>query len=136
MPIALPGGGRGIEYSPGHTPRQLRRLLLSRKRDEMAIVVQLRTGHVPLNKHLHRIQRSDTPICQKCGVAPESTRHFILECENYTLPRHELRTRLGRGGDRLPSILSSATGLEHLIRYTATTRRFESTMPGLSQPRA
>jgi len=119
-----------------HTPRQLRRLFLSRKRDEMAITIQLRTGHVPLNKHLHRIQRSDTPICQKCGIAPESTRHFILECEHYSQPRHELKTRLGRGGDRLPSILSSATGLQHLIRYTAATRRFESSMPGLSRPRA
>lgn len=120
------------------SPRQLRRLLLSRRRDEMSTIVQLCTGHVPLDKHLHRINRSPSPICQRCGRAPESTRHYILECDGYTQQRHSLRVRLGRGSDRLRIILSTANGHQQLVRYVATTRRLEHGLspedPG-SQPR-
>jgi hypothetical protein len=28
-----------------------------------AILIQLRTGHCILNKHLYRIKKSDTPLC-------------------------------------------------------------------------
>jgi len=119
------------------SPCELRRLLLSRRRDEMSTIVQLRTGHVPLNKHLHRINRSATPICQRCCQAPESTRHFILECSSYSQQRHSLRTRLGRGGDKLESILSTRNGHQQLVRYIATTGRFDSSAASAraSQPR-
>jgi hypothetical protein len=30
------------------------------------LLIQLRTGHVPLAKHLHKIQKADSPICPHC----------------------------------------------------------------------
>ncbi|KAF8156730.1 hypothetical protein B0H34DRAFT_658337, partial [Crassisporium funariophilum] len=32
------------------------------------ILFQLRTGHAPLAKHLHRIGKVDTPRCPCCGT--------------------------------------------------------------------
>ncbi|KAG2040391.1 hypothetical protein BDR03DRAFT_858064, partial [Suillus americanus] len=38
---------------------------------------QLRTGHVPLNKHLFRISKSPSPICSACHQKEESVYHFM-----------------------------------------------------------
>ena len=113
-------------------PRQLRKLLLSRRRDEMSALIQLRTGHAPLNKHLNRVRRSPTSVCQQCGRGDETVRHFVLECEAHRLHRHEMRTRVGRGGDSLSNLLGTSSGNKHLIQYIANTGRMRATWPRLN----
>ncbi|KZV85245.1 ribonuclease H-like protein, partial [Exidia glandulosa HHB12029] len=46
---------RFAHYDDALTPSKCRRWLLSRPRPEMSALVQLRIGHAPLNRHLHRI---------------------------------------------------------------------------------
>ena len=113
------------------TPRQLRRILLQRRRDEMSAIVQLRTGHAPLNKHLKRINKAPTAICQQCAQATESVRHYLIECNSHEGPRHAMRTKLGRGGGKLQDILSTKTGHDMLIRFISATRRLKTTWPRL-----
>ena len=54
-------------------------------RNQASILIQLRTGHIPLNVVLHRIKRSDTPDCPHCksGIR-ETIHHLLLTCPAYT----------------------------------------------------
>jgi zinc-binding in reverse transcriptase len=42
-----------------------------------SILTQLRTGHVPLAKHLFRIGKADSPVCPACQQADETIQHYI-----------------------------------------------------------
>lgn len=69
---------------PSHTPKSFTRLAGQLKKKHTALDVQLHTGHIPLNKHLHRIKRSATPMCLQCGDAQiESIHHFLFDCPRY-----------------------------------------------------
>ncbi|KAG2072429.1 hypothetical protein BDR04DRAFT_1013692, partial [Suillus decipiens] len=46
-------------------------------------LVQLRTGHIALNKYLKCIRKSPTARCPKCEVHDESVHHFLLVCPAY-----------------------------------------------------
>ncbi|KIK81533.1 hypothetical protein PAXRUDRAFT_44789, partial [Paxillus rubicundulus Ve08.2h10] len=48
-----------------------------------AIIFQLQTGHVPLNKHLHRIAHAESPKCPGCHTRDETILHYLLECPAY-----------------------------------------------------
>lgn len=45
-----------------------------------SLLVQLRTGHCLLGAYLYRIKKAETPICTACNDAPETVRHFLLDC--------------------------------------------------------
>ncbi|KAG2073157.1 hypothetical protein BDR04DRAFT_1011386, partial [Suillus decipiens] len=47
------------------------------------LLLQLRTGHMPLNKHLHCISKAPSPTCKACNQKNKSVYHFILECPVY-----------------------------------------------------
>ncbi|KAF5372678.1 hypothetical protein D9615_009837 [Tricholomella constricta] len=52
------------------------KLVASLDRRRSATIAQLRTGHSPLNQHLFRIHRSESPSCPHCqGITPETVRH-------------------------------------------------------------
>jgi len=122
---------RNMSGSGDATPQQLRRALLKRRRDEMSAIVQLRTGHAPLNKHLHRINKLPTAICQRCADATESVRHYLIDCEAHETPRHTMQTKLGRGGGRLKDILNTRIGHDELIRFISTTGQLKTMWPRL-----
>ena len=42
------------------------------------------TGHIYLNKHLHRINRSDTYNCPNCTDTEETVAHYIGQCPAYS----------------------------------------------------
>ncbi|EJD40023.1 hypothetical protein AURDEDRAFT_70675 [Auricularia subglabra TFB-10046 SS5] len=92
----------------------------------MSIIVQLQIGHAPLNRHLHRIKKHDHATCDACGAAPESVRHFLLECPAYNPQRQRMMLALGRGYDRLDALLSTRTGIAATLKYAAATGRFKS----------
>ncbi|EJD43310.1 hypothetical protein AURDEDRAFT_34350, partial [Auricularia subglabra TFB-10046 SS5] len=88
-------------------------------------ITQLRIGHAPLNRHLHRIKRHDHPTCDACGTAPESALSGgLLECPQYRSQRERMRHSLGRGYERLDALLSTATGITAVLKYIAATGRF------------
>ena len=52
--------------------------LLDRK-DQTAIF-RLRTGHLPLNSHLNRINPMHPPMCLLCDYAYETVEHLLFHC--------------------------------------------------------
>ncbi|KZV95075.1 hypothetical protein EXIGLDRAFT_611043 [Exidia glandulosa HHB12029] len=107
-------------------PSKCRRLLLSRPRHEMSTLVQLRIGHAPLNRHLHRIQCADSPRCPSCGAPSESIRHYLQYCPSYADERWRMRVRLGRKAEKLSTLLYTSRGLDALASYNAKTGRFRN----------
>ena len=64
-------------------------LLAALRRAQCSILVQLRSGHIPLREYLARFGHADTPRCTHCNVT-ESVRHYLSICGRYT----HARTRL------------------------------------------
>ncbi|EJD32765.1 hypothetical protein AURDEDRAFT_31291, partial [Auricularia subglabra TFB-10046 SS5] len=89
-------------------------------------LVQLRMGHVPLNRHLHHINRHDYPTCDACGTSPESVRHYLLECNSYRRQRELMMHSLGHGYDCLDALLSTPTGIKATLKFVAATGQFST----------
>jgi ribonuclease HI len=101
------------------------KLVSSLNRQQSAILTQLRTGHSPLNLHLFRIHRSETPSCPHCqGITVETVKHYLLQCPHYQHKRHILRRKLKRSADSLPFLLSNRAAIKPLIIYIRSTKRF------------
>ena len=95
-------------------------------KSKAGIVYQLRSGHVALNKHLHRINKSDTPSCLQCEAGPpETVHHFLFDCPRYDRERHRLRNSLGRRALSTSHLLAHKEGLKELMKYVAETGRFK-----------
>ena len=99
-----------------------------------AILFQLRTGHVPLNKHLHRISKVDSPKCPHCPNATETVLHYLLECPKYTNARHCLRRALHRKARSLPSLLADPKCTKPVLAFIHATSCFQTTHGDLSPP--
>ncbi|OAX34193.1 hypothetical protein K503DRAFT_659786, partial [Rhizopogon vinicolor AM-OR11-026] len=46
----------------------------------ISLMLWLRTRHISLNRHLHRIGKSPTPDCPHCEGSIETVQHFLLIC--------------------------------------------------------
>ena len=49
-------------------------------RNMASIIFQLRVGHVPLNKYLHRFKKVDHARCPACGDQVKTVEHFLIHC--------------------------------------------------------
>lgn len=98
---------------------------LSRK--QSSIIMQLCTGRIGLNKHLHRIQKSDTPYCPHCQNIIEDIPHFLFTCPTYRRERHVLQCELRRRAQDISFLLSSNTATLPLLRYIHATGRLKKT---------
>lgn len=95
----------------------------------------LRTGHAPLNQHLHRIHKSDNPACPHCPNVPESVHHFLLSCPHYRRERHHLTVTLGRNASSLQFLLSDPEATIPLIKYVNATGRMRKILGEIPLPR-
>lgn len=95
---------------------------------QAGLYIQLRTGHAPLNHHLHRIKKADTPICLQCDhAAVENVHHYLLQCPRYARERHVLHMALGRKATQTAYLLNSPEARTHILRYINTTKRLSMT---------
>jgi hypothetical protein len=95
-------------------------------RAQASILFQLRTGHIPLNKYLHRIKRSETDKCPSCTQESgqhrkETIQHLLFECPAYRAQRHQLETKLGRNARDLNSIFHNKEHTKALLQYISQT---------------
>lgn len=105
------------------------------KRRHQSILIQLRTGHAPLNEHLFRIKRSETPRCPACrGGGHETVFHYLLVCPHHSIHRRRYLHPLGREADLVTALLSNPKAIKPLMRYIAATGRFKGTHGDLSPP--
>ena len=98
------------------------------RRNQASLLIQLRTGHVPLNTVLHRMKKLDTPECPHCknGIR-ETIPHFLLTCPHYATARRLLRSKLKRDAPSIPFLLGTRKGIPHLLRYVSNSNRLKTT---------
>ncbi|KAI0321873.1 hypothetical protein OF83DRAFT_1047402, partial [Amylostereum chailletii] len=87
----------------------------------------LRTGHIPLHKHLHTIGKEESPICPTCHGAPEDVHHFLMRCPTYDDARNRLRTAIGRDANKINAILTNRANMGELFNFIESTGRFKGT---------
>ena len=92
---------------------------------QTSILTQLCTGHVPLNQHLHRIGKRDSPYCQHCLAMIEDVRHLLLFCKGYTIQRHQLTMILKWKANEISHLLANPKAIRHTLNFLHSTRRFE-----------
>lgn len=63
------------------------------EKGQAAIIFQLRCGHCPLKKFLHRIGVEDNNKCTTC-FATETPTHYLIFCRKFTKQRQAFRRRL------------------------------------------
>src|ERR1700733_10040780 len=101
-----------------------------------SILSQLRTGHAPLAKHLHRIGKIDSPLCPGCKQSDETVQHLLLHCTAHQAARQALRNSTGGREINITKLLTTPKTLPALFRYIAATGRFRNTfgdLPTLSE---
>ncbi|KAF5380534.1 hypothetical protein D9615_004725 [Tricholomella constricta] len=96
-------------------------------RRQHSLVVQLRTGHVPLNQHLHRLKVVDGPKCSHCPDDNETVRHYLYQCSRYRDARTDLITRLGRDAHDAATLYGTRKGIKNLLQYVEDTERLKNT---------
>ncbi|XP_071141886.1 uncharacterized protein [Mytilus edulis] len=63
-------------------------------RRKETIMYRLRTGYAKLNKHLFKIGVKNSEMCENCSRAPETVKHFLLECATYSDNRNVMLQEL------------------------------------------
>ncbi|KAE9395065.1 hypothetical protein BT96DRAFT_826774, partial [Gymnopus androsaceus JB14] len=90
----------------------------------LSILTQLRTGHIPLQKHLFNIKCAGTPTCPCCGNHPETIYHYLMECTAHNAARNRLRRTIGHRNFAYATLLTTSETLGELFRYVNDMRRF------------
>jgi len=105
---------------------------------QASLLVQLRSGHVPLQKYLHKIGKANSPTCPACRAHDETVHHYLLTCPAYRIQRGELERTLRRAAQTIRTLLANPKAFPHLFRYVNATRRFrrasEDEQQGTTQP--
>ena len=82
---------------PSAPSKQFMRAIGYLPKSQAGTMYQLCSGHIALNQHLHRINKSDTPQCLQCEAGTlETAHHLLFECARYDREQHILRNKLGR----------------------------------------
>jgi hypothetical protein len=93
---------------------------------QTSILTQLRTGHAPINKHLHRIGKIDSPNCPQatCRGITEDTHHLLFTCPRYTHERYHLMQKTGKKAFNSTKLLADKNIIPHTLDYLNKIRRF------------
>ena len=103
-------------------------------RRHVSAIMQLRTGHVPLNHHLARIGKTPSPACPSCEAAYETVHHFLFLCPAYEELRHALRGKVGPRKMNPEGLLANPNNTRYLLKFVESTKRLAPTFGNLSPP--
>jgi ribonuclease HI/endonuclease/exonuclease/phosphatase family metal-dependent hydrolase len=110
---------------------KFRKILFKLSRNQASTIMQLRTGHIPLNFYLRRIGKSDTDKCLKCNIIPgvlqitETIGHFLFDCQAHDEARQDLTAKIGRRNLSLTKIMKNADHMKALVTFINRTGRFK-----------
>lgn len=91
----------------------------------LRILTQLRTGHIPLQKHLHRIKKVESPYCPCCKRdALETVFHYMMKCPAHRVPRERFRRRVAAKNWNIAALLTGWETLKHLFHFIGDTGIF------------
>lgn len=86
----MPHYARHRRWVPDATSKKHLKATKGLSQRDSTVLFQLRSGHAPLNAHLHRIKCADSPVCEVCSKGDEMVKHFVYECPAPMTLRHKL----------------------------------------------
>lgn len=95
-------------------------------RRHVSMLIQLHTGHIMLNKHLHCIGRKNSLWCTTCR-SNKTVIHYLMECKRYDKQRKTLESNLKREARSIHSLLSNPLAIPALFQFISETKRFKNT---------
>jgi hypothetical protein len=104
-------------------------------REHGTLIFQLRTGHVALNKYLHRIGKAPSAKCQECNTYEETVHHFLLVCPRFARQRNALSLEIGPRQLHVKYLLSEIKGIKATLKYIARTKRMEQIFGDVTPPK-
>jgi hypothetical protein len=94
-------------------------------RPQASLLIQLRTGRIGLNRHLHQLSQADDPFCPHCPHVEETVRHLLLDCPKYWKERLFVQRRLRRKAFDMKTLLSDPKAIHLTLKFVAQTKRLE-----------
>lgn len=119
--------GRMKYADPGFTGATFAKLVEGTTRGQRSLLTMLRTGHIAMNKHLHRINKAESAMCGACGEREETVQHFLLHCPAYERHREAMRYELGRRAGNISYLMSSKKATKGLMKFVYKTGRLRGT---------
>jgi len=86
--LAQPKARQLLQLDQALPGRHVRKIYAGLQRHEATILSQLRTGYSRLNSYLHKINHSETDLCE-CG-SPETVEHFLIHCPQWNQHRRDI----------------------------------------------
>ena len=92
---------------------------------------QLKSGHVTIGAHLHRIHARERPACEKGDAPTVTVQHVLFECRAWQHLRIQLYRALDRAGVARPSAaeecpegrpLGESKATAAILQFLATTK--------------
>lgn len=103
-----------------------RKLTAELTRKQASLLIQLRTGHIPLNHHLARIGKVNSPTCPACREKEETVHHFLMTCPAHDYHCRMLNAKLHRDSKSISKLLSHSKAVGPLLHYISATRRLSA----------
>ncbi|TFK58857.1 hypothetical protein BDN72DRAFT_781493, partial [Pluteus cervinus] len=96
---------------------------------------QLRSGHIPLQAHLHKIHATASPLCARCQLREKETPfHVIMRCPAYNAQREELRKASGYQSLSFPHLLSHTKLFPSLFAFLRDINRLVKNFGTITPP--
>ena len=114
------------KIDPKMPSKRFRSLTAPLSRPQPSILVQLRTGRLPLNGYLHRISKAPSPLCSTCRQALETVHHFLIDCPTWRHERWHVAKKLGRDAKSLSRLLNTRKGIGEVFKFVGQTGRFKA----------
>lgn len=113
-----------VKIDPSMPSTRFRKMQVEMTKGQAALYIQLRTGHAPLNKHLHKLKAKDSPVCTGCNMAHETVKHYLLDCPATSRIRAKMMYELGTETRSITMLLSNKKALKPLLKFIGRSGRF------------
>ena len=101
---------------------------------QASVLMQLHTGHVPLNYFLHKINKVESPVCPICWLADKTIHHYLLDCLRHAYEHHGLGWAMGQNSRSIWHLLGTWHAYKLVLTYVCATGRFKSIYGDLPMP--
>jgi ribonuclease HI len=115
-----PRASFALEIDPTMPSAAFSKITRNLPRRHTSLLIQLRTGHIALNKYLHKIGKADSPQCPECRNTSETVHHYLFRCPAYSDQRKRLEKRLKRGAKSVKTLLTRTTRATKVTWNTST----------------
>jgi hypothetical protein len=98
-------------------------------RKQSSIIIQICSGHLPLNNYLYRIKKLNSNSCTQCSEdqegPPKTVQHFVFDCPAYVAARNELTNKIGFNHLNFKDIMADTNRIKALITFINRTGRLQ-----------